>query len=59
MPGPSGAAGRKIKLQDVATVTRSIAELAQAFDFVTLVEEEYHDSLHLLYNGAILSVLVV
>ena len=34
-------------------------ELTQAFDFVTLVEEEYRGSLHLLYEGAILAVLVV
>ncbi|MBI2769301.1 MAG: efflux RND transporter permease subunit [Burkholderiales bacterium] len=34
-------------------------ELTQAFDFVTPVEEEYHGSLHLLYEGAILAVLVV
>jgi multidrug efflux pump subunit AcrB len=34
-------------------------ELTQAFDFVTPVEEEYNGSLHLLYEGAILAVLVV
>ena len=34
-------------------------ELTQAFDFVTPVEEEYAGSLHLLYEGAILAVLVV
>jgi len=34
-------------------------ELTQAFDFVTPVEEEYEGSLHLLYEGAILAVLVV
>ncbi|MDB5954994.1 efflux RND transporter permease subunit [Ramlibacter sp.] len=34
-------------------------ELTQAFDFVTPVEEEYHGSLHLLYEGAALAVLVV
>ena len=34
-------------------------ELTQAFDFVTPVQEEYHGSLHLLYEGAILAVLVV
>src|SRR6478609_6895255 len=34
-------------------------ELTQAFDFVTPVEEEYHGSLHLLYEGAILAVIVV
>jgi len=34
-------------------------ELTQAFDFVTPVEEEYEGSLHLLYEGAILAVIVV
>ncbi len=34
-------------------------ELAQAFDFVTPVQEEYQGSLHLLYEGAILAVVVV
>jgi multidrug efflux pump subunit AcrB len=34
-------------------------ELTQAFDFVTPVEEEYSGSLALLYEGAILAVLVV
>ena len=34
-------------------------ELTQAFDFVTPVEEEYHSSLKLLYEGALLAVLVV
>jgi multidrug efflux pump subunit AcrB len=34
-------------------------ELTQAFDFVTPVEEEYESSIKLLYEGAILAVLVV
>jgi multidrug efflux pump subunit AcrB len=34
-------------------------ELVQAFDFVTPVREEYQGSLHLLYEGATLAVLVV
>jgi multidrug efflux pump subunit AcrB len=34
-------------------------ELTQAFDFVTPVEEEYDGSLKLLYEGAILAVIVV
>jgi multidrug efflux pump subunit AcrB len=34
-------------------------ELTQAFDFVTPVQEEYDGSLHLLYEGALLAVLVV
>jgi multidrug efflux pump subunit AcrB len=51
-----------------AAVQQALAELkaqrpdvqfTQAFDFVTPVEEEYHGSLHLLYEGAILAVLVV
>ncbi|MBC5763614.1 efflux RND transporter permease subunit [Ramlibacter albus] len=104
--GGAGAANRTIRLQDVATVTDTIAErraaallngrpvvgfevarsrgesevqvgaavrkaldelraqrpdieLTQAFDFVTPVEEEYEGSLHLLYEGALLAVLVV
>jgi multidrug efflux pump subunit AcrB len=107
-PGANGgaAAGRSIRLDDVATITDTIAEpraaallngkpvvgfevarsrgesevevgagiqkalaelkashpdivLTQAFDFVTPVEEEYEGSLHLLYEGAALAVLVV
>jgi multidrug efflux pump subunit AcrB len=34
-------------------------ELTQAFDFVTPVQEEYEGSLKLLYEGAILAVIVV
>jgi len=34
-------------------------ELSQAFDFVTPVKEEYDGSLKLLYEGAILAVIVV
>jgi multidrug efflux pump subunit AcrB len=34
-------------------------EITEAFDFVTPVEEEYNGSLLLLYEGAILAVLVV
>jgi multidrug efflux pump subunit AcrB len=34
-------------------------QLSQAFDFVTPVEEEYHGSIKLLYEGAILAVIVV
>jgi multidrug efflux pump subunit AcrB len=39
--------------------SRPDIELTQAFDFVTPVEEEYDGSLHLLYEGAALAVLVV
>jgi multidrug efflux pump subunit AcrB len=38
---------------------RPDVELVQAFDFVTPVQEEYEGSLHLLYEGATLAVLVV
>lgn len=34
-------------------------EINEAFNFVTPVEEEYKGSMHLLYEGAILAVLVV
>lgn len=34
-------------------------KLAQAFDFATPVQEEYDGSLHLLYEGALLAVIVV
>lgn len=98
--------GRSVRLQDVATVTDTVAEpraaalldgkpvvgfevarsrgesevqvgaavrlaldelkaahpdieLTQAFDFVTPVQEEYEGSLKLLYEGALLAVLVV
>ena len=34
-------------------------ELTEAFDFVSPVSEEYQGSLHLLYEGAILAVIVV
>ncbi|MDR1647624.1 MAG: efflux RND transporter permease subunit [Zoogloeaceae bacterium] len=33
--------------------------VTEAFDFVTPVEEEYTGSLHLLYEGALLAILVV
>ncbi|MBA2962943.1 MULTISPECIES: efflux RND transporter permease subunit [Ramlibacter] len=51
-----------------AGVRRALAELqaqrpdlqlTQAFDFVTPVQEEYEGSLHLLYEGAALAVIVV
>ncbi|MBI1891398.1 MAG: efflux RND transporter permease subunit [Burkholderiales bacterium] len=34
-------------------------EITEAFNFVTPVEEEYTGSMHLLYEGAILAVIVV
>ena len=44
---------------DELKAQRPDIELTQAFDFVTPVEEEYRGSLHLLYEGAILAVIVV
>ncbi|HVE53589.1 MAG TPA: efflux RND transporter permease subunit, partial [Ramlibacter sp.] len=52
-----GAAVRKA-LADLKAQRPDI-ELTQAFDFVTPVEEEYESSLKLLYEGAILAVIVV
>ena len=40
-------------------LARPDLEIKEAFDFVTPVEEEYQGSLTLLYEGAILAVLVV
>lgn len=47
------------KALDELKAARPDIELTQAFDFVTPVQEEYHGSLKLLYEGAILAVLVV
>lgn len=44
---------------DELQAQRPDIELTQAFDFVTPVEEEYEASIKLLYEGAILAVLVV
>src|SRR5690606_4955446 len=54
---------------DVATGTRAALEelrtrypditITEAFNFVDPVEENYHGSLYLLYEGAILAVIVV
>jgi multidrug efflux pump subunit AcrB len=104
--GADGAGGRRIRLDQVATVSDTVAEpraaafldgrpvvgfevarsrgesevavgaavraaleelkarhpdleLTQAFDFVTPVQEEYDGSLVMLYEGALLAVLVV
>jgi multidrug efflux pump subunit AcrB len=104
--GADGAGGRRVRLDQVATVSDTVAEpraaafldgrpvvgfevarsrgesevavgaavraaleelkarhpdleLTQAFDFVTPVQEEYDGSLVMLYEGAILAVLVV
>ncbi|MDM0012160.1 efflux RND transporter permease subunit [Variovorax sp. J22P168] len=40
-------------------VQRPDIQLTEAFNFVAPVEEEYEGSLHLLYEGAILAVIVV
>ena len=40
-------------------IERADIQLTEAFDFVTPVEEEYDGSLMLLYEGALLAVLVV
>ncbi|HEX2545487.1 MAG TPA: efflux RND transporter permease subunit [Ramlibacter sp.] len=47
------------KALDDLKAQRPDIELTQAFDFVTPVEEEYEGSLHLLYEGALLAVIVV
>jgi multidrug efflux pump subunit AcrB len=52
-----GAAARKAL--DELKAQHPHIELTQAFDFVTPVEEEYESSIKLLYEGAILAVLVV
>jgi multidrug efflux pump subunit AcrB len=52
-----GAAVRKAL--DELKAQRPDIQLTEAFDFVTPVQEEYEGSLHLLYEGAILAVLVV
>jgi multidrug efflux pump subunit AcrB len=44
---------------DELKVAHPDIELTQAFDFVTPVQEEYEGSLKLLYEGALLAVLVV
>ena len=44
---------------DELQAQRPDIQLTQAFDFVTPVEEEYEASIKLLYEGAILAVLVV
>lgn len=47
------------KALDELKVQRPDIKLTQAFDFVTPVEEEYEGSLKLLYEGALLAVVVV
>jgi multidrug efflux pump subunit AcrB len=51
-------AGVRRALDDLRAAHPHI-ELTQAFDFVTPVQEEYDGSLKLLYEGAILAVVVV
>jgi len=47
------------KALDALKAAHPNIQLTTAFDFVKPVEEEYHGSLKLLYEGAILAVLVV
>ncbi len=51
-------AGVRLALEELKA-THPHIELTQAFDFVTPVQQEYDASLKLLYEGAILAVLVV
>ena len=48
-----------LKALEEVKAQRPDLQLTQAFDFVTPVQEEYEGSLHLLYEGAILAVIVV
>lgn len=47
------------KALDELKAARPDIELTLAFDFVSPVEQEYEGSMHLLYEGAILAVVVV
>ena len=51
-------AGVRQALQAMREARPDLA-ITEAFDFVTLVEEEYHNSLHMLLEGSLLAVLVV
>ncbi|MBM3362188.1 MAG: efflux RND transporter permease subunit [Betaproteobacteria bacterium] len=54
------AVGRSVrKVLAEYAAARPDVEIREAFDFVTPVEEEYQGSLKLLYEGALLAVLVV
>ena len=44
---------------DQLKAERPDLQITEAFDFVTPVQEEYDGSMHLLYEGALLAVLVV
>lgn len=48
-----------IKALDEIKLSHPDIEMTQAFDFVTPVVEEYDASMHMLFEGAILAVLVV
>ncbi len=50
--------GVRAKLKDLQTA-RPDLQITESFDFVTPVEEEYNSSMTLLYEGAMLAVLVV
>ncbi len=47
------------KALDELRAARPDVQITEAFDFVTPVQEEYDGSMHLLYEGALLAVLVV
>ncbi|MER2527414.1 MAG: efflux RND transporter permease subunit, partial [Candidatus Competibacter denitrificans] len=51
-------AGVRQALQTMREARPDLA-ITEAFDFVTLVQEEYDNSLHMLLEGALLAVLVV
>ena len=54
------AVGRLVRQSlEVLRIERPDIEIVEAFDFVTPVEEEFEGSLTLLYEGALLAVLVV
>ncbi len=50
--------GVRARLKELQT-TRTDLKITESFDFVTPVEEEFNGSMTLLYEGAILAVLVV
>jgi multidrug efflux pump subunit AcrB len=50
--------GVRAKLKDLQA-SRPDLKITESFDFVTPVEEEFNGSMELLYEGAILAVLVV
>ncbi|QNP47497.1 efflux RND transporter permease subunit [Diaphorobacter aerolatus] len=47
------------KVLDRLLIDHPDLKLTRAFDFVTIAQDEYDSSMHLLYEGAILAVVVV